>query len=297
MKILRTPDHHFKNLPDFPYEPHYLTYDNIRMHYVDEGQGEETILALHGEPTWSYLYRKFIPLLSSRYRFIAPDMIGFGKSDKPVQPKHYSFQLHYDALKHFIATLNLKNITLVVQDWGGILGLSLLGAHPDWFKRVVIMNTFLPIGRSLPFTFRFWRTLAWLSPSLPIGMVIRSGCYLQPSSAVIEAYKAPFPSRKHKAGATAFPQLVPRKTTDQGVEAIKQARATLQQWLKPALVMFSDRDSFTSGQENFFYKLLPDSKERYKIIIRNAGHLLQEDKGEEIAHYIDNFIQGKLGTR
>jgi len=294
MKTLRTPDHQFENLPDFSYAPHYLDYEGIRMHYVDEGTEEETILALHGEPTWSYLYRKFIPILSPKYRFIAPDMIGFGKSDKLTHPEDYSFHLHYDALKHLIRTLKLQNITLVVQDWGGLLGLSLLGEHPDWFKRVVIMNTFLPIGRPLPFTFKLWQTFAWYFPSLPIGMVIRMGCYQKHPRAVIQAYKAPFPSRKYKAGAKAFPQLVPAKPTDEGVEAIRRARAALQQWHKPALVMFSDKDPVMSGLEGFFCKLIPASQQRHKIIIQDAGHFLQEDKGEEIAQYIDRFIQGEL---
>lgn len=296
MKTLRTPDHHFENLPDFPYAPHYLDYNGMRMHYIDEGQGEETILALHGEPTWSYLYRKFIPILSPHYRFIAPDMIGFGRSDKLPNRNDYSFQLHYDTLKHFICSLKLQNITLVVQDWGGLLGLSLLGEYPDWFKRVVIMNTFLPIGRPLPFAFKLWRALAWYLPSLPIGRVIRMGCYQQHPKAVIRAYQAPFPSRQYKAGAKAFPQLVPRQPTDAGVKEIKKARETLQQWQKPVLVLFSDKDAIMSGLENFFYKLIPSSKKQQRITIRDAGHFLQEDKGEEIARYIARFIQGELSV-
>ena len=256
MKTLRTPDHCFENLPGFPYAPHYLEYEGMRMHYLDEGQGAETILALHGEPSWSYLYRKFIPVLSPNYRFIAPDMIGFGKSDKPVHWKDYSFQMHYDALAYFIRTLKLQDITLVVQDWGGLLGLSLLGAHPDWFKRVVIMNTFLPVGKPLPFTFKLWQVFSRYHPSLPIGMVLRIGCHQKLSKAVIEAYKAPFPSRKYKAGAKAFPQLIPSKPTNAGVAAMKQARAALQQWHKPALVLFSDQDPIMGGLENFFLQTI-----------------------------------------
>lgn len=294
MKTLRTPDHHFENLPGFPYASHYLDYEGMRMHYLDEGQGSEIILALHGEPSWSYLYRKFIPVLSPTYRFIAPDMIGFGKSDKPTRWKDYSFQLHYDALIHIIRTLKLQDITLVVQDWGGLLGLSILGAHPDWFKRVVIMNTFLPIGKPLSFPFKLWQAFSRYHPSLPIGTVMRFGCHLKHSKAVIQAYKAPFPSRQYKAGAKAFPQLIPSKPTDPGVAPLKQARKTLQQWEKPVLVLFSDQDTVMGGLENFFYTLLPPTEVRHKIIIQNAGHFLQEDKGEEIAQHIDRFMQGAL---
>lgn len=294
MKTIRTPDHHFENLPGFSYAPHYIEYEGIRMHYVDEGEGDETILALHGDPTWSYLYRKFIPVLSPKYRFIAPDMIGFGKSDKLTNRKDYSFQLHYEALEHFIRTLKLNNITLVVQDWGGLLGLSILGEHPDWFKRVVIMNTFLPIGKPLPFTFKLWQAFARYHPSLPIELIMRIGCHQKHAKAVIQAYKAPFPSRQYKAGAKAFPQLIPSRSTDAGVKEMKRARETLSKWNKPTLVLFSDADPVMSGLQNFFYKLIPVSQEQQKIIVQNAGHFLQEDKGEEIAQYIDQFIKGEL---
>jgi len=297
MRTLRTPDHRFENLPGFPYAPHYLEYEGMRIHYIDEGAGEETILALHGEPTWSYLYRKFVPVLSPKYRFIAPDMLGFGKSDKPARQEDYSFQFHYASLKHFIRTLGLQNITLVVQDWGGLLGLSTLGEHPEWFKRVVIMNTFLPIGKSLPLAFNLWQAAARLIPSLPIGMILRVGCYQKLSKEVLQAYQAPFPSRKYKAGAKVFPQLVPQSPDDAGVKEMKRARETLFMWNKPALVLFSDKDPIMSKAAGFFYKLIPSAQEQERITVRNAGHFLQEDKGEEIAGYIDRFMRGELKVK
>jgi len=292
MQILKTDPKHFKGLKDFPYGENYVDYNNLKMHYIDEGDGE-TILALHGEPSWCYLYRKFIPVLKD-YRFIAPDLIGFGKSDKIVNWKHYSFDLHFKSLVNFIEKLDLNDITLVVQDWGGLLGLSLLGAYPEKFKRVVILNTFLPIGKPLHSFFKAWRKFAKYHPSLPVGSIIQKGTYQELSKEVIAAYKAPFPSKKHKGGAKSFPTLVPDKPTDPGVKEMKKAREVLSQWKKPALVMFSDKDKMMSGLENFFYKLIPSSGEQKQLIIKDAGHFLQEEKGEEIAEYIDQFMKEKL---
>jgi len=265
------------------------------MHYIDEGSGE-TILALHGEPSWSYLYRKFVPVLPD-YRFIAPDLIGFGKSDKIVGWKNYSFDLHYRSLENFIHKLKLSDITLVVQDWGGLLGLSLLGEYPDKFKRVVIMNTFLPTGKQSSFLFKLWVWFARYHPSLPVGRLIQFTTAQNLSDEAMAAYNAPFPNRKYKCGARAFPSLVPSDPHDPGVAAMKKARKTLSEWTKPALVLFSDKDPIMSGLEGFFYALIPSSGDQQKIIIENAGHFLQEDKGQEIAGYIDQFIQGKLAVR
>ena len=292
MDILRTDPSHFEDIADFPFDEHYVRYNKLRMHYIDEGSGE-IIMALHGEPTWSYLYRKFVPVLSN-YRFIAPDLIGFGKSDKIVGWKNYSFELHYQSLKNLIEELHLDDITLVVQDWGGLLGLSLLGEYPEKFKQVVIMNTFLPVGKPINLMFKVWQKFSKYHPSLPVGSIIRLGTHTKPSKEIIEAYKAPFPNRKYKDGAKAFPSLVPGKPTDQGVERMKKARRTLSQWEKPALVLFSDNDPIMSGLEKFFYRLIPSSIEQEKIIINDAGHFLQEDKGTEIAEYIDQFMKGEL---
>ncbi len=292
MEILKTDLDRFSGIKDFPYKENYIEFNSMQMHYIDEGQGE-IVLALHGEPSWSYLYRKFIPELKD-YRFIAPDLIGFGKSDKIVGWKNYSLELHFKSLVNLIDTLELNAITLIVQDWGGILGLSVLGEYPEKFKRVIVMNTFLPKGKPLNPFFRLWQNFAKYHPSLPIGTILQKGTYNKLSKDVIQAYKAPFPTRKHKGGAKAFPLLVPSKPNDQGVERILKAREVLSKWNKPALVLFSDKDKILGGLEKFFYKLIPTSSDQEKIIIKNAGHFLQEEKGEEIAKYIDRFIKGQL---
>ncbi len=292
MEVLKADLSAFGTIKDFPYQENFVQYDNLRMHYVDEGEGE-TILALHGQPTWSYLYRKFIPVLSN-YRFVAPDLIGFGKSDKIVGRRNYSFELHLKSLENLLDKLELNNITLVVQDWGGLLGLSLIGAHPDRFSRVVILNTFLPKGRKLPLPFKLWQLYALYHPFFPIGKVVQFASAQKLSKEVVAAYDAPFPTNKHKSGARAFPQLVPSKPTQEGVDRMNQAREVLSKWNKPALVLFSDKDRIFSGLEGYFYKLIPTSKDQPKITIANAGHFLQEEKGEEIAHYIDLFIRNEL---
>lgn len=294
MKILKTDLRRFQLIKDFPYKENYIEFNNIEIHYIDEGKGE-IILALHGEPSWSYLYRKFIPSLKE-YRFIAPDLIGFGKSDKIIGWKNYSFELHFKSLVHLIDKLKLNDITLIVQDWGGVLGLSLLGEYPEKFKRVVIMNTFLPTGKPLSPFFKLWQIFSKYHPSLPVGNIVQKATYSKLSKEVINAYNAPFPNRKYKDGAKAFPLLVPSKPNHQGVERIKKAKRILSEWNKPALVLFSDKDKIMSGLEKFFYKLIPTIKEHEKIIIKNAGHFLQEEKGEEIAEYIDRFIKEELIT-
>lgn len=292
MKILKTDLNNFKSIKDFPYKENYVDFKEIKMHYIDEGKGE-IILALHGEPSWSYLYRKFIPILKN-YRFIAPDLIGFGKSDKIVGWKNYSFELHFESLVNLIKKLELSDITLVVQDWGGLLGLSLLGEYPEKFKRVVVLNTFLPIGETLPFKLRIFKRIMGLFPSFPVGMTMQKATFNKLPKYIIKAYEAPFPNKKHKDGAYAFPQLLPNKPTDQGVARMKKAREVLSKWVKPALVMFSDKDEVMSPLHNSMRDLIPASKQYEKIVIKDAGHFLQEEKGEEIANFIDLFIKDEL---
>lgn len=297
MEILRTPDARFANLPDFDYQPHYVQINDTRMHYLDEGQGE-IVLCLHGEPSWSFLYRKFIPILSPNYRVIVPDLIGFGRSDKYAAVKDYSFAMHFNSLQAFIEQLELKEITLAVQDWGGLLGLSLLGVHAEWFRRVVIMNTALPIGdRPMPKAFKVWKTFALNVPGLPVGKIMKTATVSKLPKAVVNGYQAPFPSNRFKAGAKAFPALVPTKPTDPGVPEMKKARAVLAQWEQPALVMFSDKDPIMRGGDRFFRKLIPSAQEQPEITIENAGHFLQEDKGEEIARLIAQFMKGSLASK
>ncbi len=292
MKFVRTPSDRFENLPGFDFKENYVKFQDMQMHYLDEGSGE-VILALHGEPSWSYLYRKFIPVLGA-YRFIAPDFFGFGKSDKPTQAKDYSYQFHLETLIHFCEKLELRDITLVVQDWGGLLGLGLLGQRPELFKRVVIMNTFLPIGNRLKLPFKIWQWFAKYHPSPPVSKIIQFASHSTIPKTILKAYDAPFPSKEYKVGARIFPSLVPGKKNDPAVKYLKKAREELSKWEKPALVLFSDKDKVLGGLEKFFYNLIPSSKSQQKILIADAGHFLQEEKGEEIARYIDAFIKGDL---
>jgi len=294
MEVLKTDLTRFEAIEDFPYEPKYLSFESMQMHYIDEGEGE-IILALHGEPTWAYLYRKFIPILGE-YRFIAPDFIGFGKSDKIIGWKNYSYELHFRSLVHFVTTLGLKDITLIVQDWGGLLGLGLLGAHPNLFKRVVILNTFLPKGKAVGFGFKIWQLFAKWHPSLPVAGVIKKGSHQKIAKSALTAYKAPFPNAKHKGGVKAFPLLVPTRPDAPGVDRMLKAREVLSAWNKPALVLFSDRDKVLGGLDKFFRRLIPTANHQPHIIIKDAGHFLQEEKGEEIAHYIAQFMEDKLRT-
>jgi len=295
MESILTPDTCFDGIKDFPYKPNYIDYNGLKMHYIDEGdKNKEVILALHGEPTWSYLYRKFIPVLSTKYRFIAPDLIGFGKSEKLLEMKDYSYTFHYNSVINLIHKLQLKDITLVVQDWGGLIGLGVLGEFPDLFKRVVILNTALADGRKLPLSFKAWQSFAKYHPDLPIGGIVRKACARPVSDEVVAAYNAPFPEKKYKAGARIFPSLAPNNKNADGVIQMNRAATVLSEWKKPAIILFSDKDKILGKMVHFFYKIMPAAHQQKKITIENAGHFLQEDAGEEIATYIDEFIQEKL---
>ncbi|HKA21643.1 MAG TPA: haloalkane dehalogenase [Blastocatellia bacterium] len=293
MSLLRTPDERFANINDFPFKPHYVEVNGARVHYVDEGTGEP-ILCLHGEPTWSYLYRKMIPILTQSHRVLAMDFIGFGRSDKYSDPIEYTYEMHRSTIVAFIETLDLRGITAVVQDWGGLLGLRVATQMHERFSRLVIMNTGLPTG-DVPATEGFlkWRAYAMATPDLPCGTIVRRSAVNRDSitDEIVAAYDAPFPDATYKAGAQMFPRLVPIEPNQPGAADMREARVALSQWTKPALVMFSDGDPVTRGGDRFFRNLIPSAKDEPEIIIENAGHFLQEEKGEEIAHHIESFIR------
>ena len=291
MNVIRTPDERFENLLGFPFTPHYVEVNGLRIHYVDEGKGE-LILCLHGEPGWSFLYRKMIPPLAATHRVMAMDFVGFGRSDKYTDHHGYSFRMHRDTLVGFIEALDLQQITAVVQDWGGLIGLTVAAQLPQRFVRLVIMNTYLPAGETLPEAFLRWRAFAErVGTNLPVGRIIQGSTVSTIADDVLAGYEAPFPDARYKAGAAAWPSLVPIHPDDPGAAEMRAARQALSTWPKPALVMFSDGDPITRGGDAWFRRLIPTAREQPEITIKDAGHFLQEDKGEEIAQHISEFIR------
>lgn len=292
MKHVRTPDNRFENLVDYPFDPNYIDIDGLRMHYVDEGNREsDPVLMLHGEPSWSYLYRKMIPVCAdSGHRVLAPDLIGFGKSDKPTKFNDYTYAKHLSWLQSFMDQLELNNITLVCQDWGSLLGLRLVTANPERFKAVVIGNGFLPSGEQpIPKVFKIWRTFAKYSPWFPIGKIVNAGCLTKLSDDEVYAYDAPFPGRKYKAGTRAFPKLVP--TEYDAPEAINNRAAwkILEQWHKPFLTTFSNKDPIMRGGEKYFQNRVPGAINLPHVILR-GGHFLQEDSPQEFAEAVNKLL-------
>lgn len=294
MKSIRTPTERFANLPDYDFREHYVEVDGLRMHYVDEGPADsEPVLLLHGEPSWSYLYRHMIPLIAAAgYRAIAPDLIGFGKSDKPMRQKDYSYAGHVAWMRQFIEGLNLSSITLVCQDWGSLIGLRVAAENEGRFARIVLANGGLPTGdQSMPRAFLIWRAFAQYSPWFPIGRIIQSGTVTPLSAEVVAAYDAPFPSSAYKAGARAFPKLVPTTTNDPATESNRGAWQAFRHWEKPFVTAFSNRDPITRGGDQPWLDQVPGSKNQVHTKIRNAGHFLQEDKGAELAQVVIDTIR------
>ena len=295
MKSVRTPNSRFDNLPDYPFRPNYTEIDGLRMHYVKEGPKDgPVVLLLHGEPSWSYLYRTMIPpLAAAGLRVIAPDLIGFGKSDKPTRKSDYSYARHVHWMKTFIEQLQLNDITLFCQDWGSLIGLRVAIENEARFSRIAIGNGGLPTGdQAMPKMFYRWRAFARFSPWFPIGKIIQKATVTNLSNAVIAAYDAPFPSSRYKAGARAFPMLVPVTPDDPASDANRAAWAKLQSWNKPFLTTFSNRDPITRGGEKYFEEAVPGAQGRPHVKIQNAGHFLQEDKGPEIANELIKFVSG-----
>lgn len=294
MDVLRTPDERFADLPDFPFAPHYVDVDELRMHYLDEGPADaEVVLLLHGEPSWSYLYRRMIPVLvDAGLRAVAIDLVGFGRSDKPTRREDYTYQAHVDWTWAAIEAIGLTGITLVCQDWGGLIGLRLVGEHPDRFARVVAANTTLPTGDQHPGeAFLAWQRFSQETPDFPVGNIVDGGCVSALPADVIAAYDAPFPDDSYKAGARQFPTLVPTSPDDPAAPANRAAWEGLRRFEKPFLCAFSDSDPITRGADAALRKFIPGAQGRPEVTIAGGGHFLQEDKGRELAAVVVDFIR------
>lgn len=298
MKVLRTPEERFGGLPDFPYEPHYLMVPDgeggrLRIHYVDEGPKDaEPVLMMHGEPSWSFLYRKMIPIfLQAGYRTVAPDLVGFGRSDKPALRGDYTFNRHVGWMQSWLEQVDLKRITLVCQDWGGLIGLRLLASRPEQFARVVVANTGLPTG-DFPVSGAFlqWRKFSIEIPEFNAGAIVNMGTFSDLPEEILEAYNAPFPDETYKEGARIFPSLVPIAPDDPAAPANRRAWEVLSKFEKPFLTAFSDGDPITRGGEQVFQKRVPGAQGQPHTVIKSGGHFLQEDRGEEFARVINDFM-------
>ena len=299
MEILRTPDEYFTDLDGYRFSPNYINVQAeetpaLRMHYLDEGKADgEIILLLHGQPTWSYLYRKMIPVLvSGGFRVIAPDLIGFGKSDKPADTGDYTYARHTTWLVDFIQKLKLNNVNVFMQDWGGLLGLRIAGYHEHFFSRIFAANTGLPVGgMQMPEEWLFFKKLCASAKKLPIGRILKSGCVSDLSDSVLAGYRAPFLDEKHQSGAKIFPSLIPLEVENPEALVNRKAWENLRNWKKPFLTLFSDSDPITRRGDLFFRRMIPGTKNMPHQTIVGAGHFLQEDKGVQLAEIICDFIK------
>jgi haloalkane dehalogenase len=300
VEVLRTPDERFAAVPDFSYEPRYVEVDDgdggvLRVAVIDEGPVDaEPVLLLHGEPSWSFLYRRVIPVLADAgLRVVAPDLVGFGRSDKPAQQADYSYARHVAWMRQaLLDELGLTGITLVGQDWGGLIGLRLVAENPDRFARVVVANTGLPTGdHPMSEAFLAWQTFAARAEAFDIGRVVQNGTRTELPPDVVAAYDAPFPDDRYKAGARVFPSLVPTRPDDPAAAANRAAWEVLASWERPLLTTFSDGDPITGGADAIFQKLVPGARGRPHVTLRGGGHFLQEDVGPELARVIAEFVR------
>jgi haloalkane dehalogenase len=289
VEAYRTPDEQFEDLPGYGFGPHYVEQDGLRMHYLDEGSGPPVLL-LHGEPTWSYLYRKIIPELAPSARALAPDYFGFGRSDKPLVQEAYTYDFHARSIQRFVEELDLRALTVVVQDWGGPIGLRLAVEHPDRVDRLVLMNTGIGGGRPPSeewLRFRDW--LRRLGTEIVPGRLVEISAVQPIAEEVVEAYSAPWPVPESKAGILAFPDLVPISPDHPDLAAHLRVREELSRWEKPALVLFSDSDPiFSPRHAERIAAHIPGAGEAE--IVAGAGHFLQEDQGEQIGRRIAQFV-------
>ena len=302
MEILRTPDERFSSLADWPHPPHYTDVAvgdgsprTLRVHHVDVGpsSASETILCIHGEPTWGYLYRTMIPVfVEAGHRVVVPDLVGFGRSDKPSDTTDYTYERQVNWMSEWLVANDLRGLTLVCQDWGGLIGLRLVAAHPDRFSRVVIANTGLPTGDPGPNeAFLAWRKFSQTVPVFETSKIIQGGCASKPlTPEVLAAYDAPFPDEAFKAAPRIFPSLVPISLDDPSSAPNRAAWEFFATWTKPFVCMFSDQDPVTRNGEWAFRKVVPGSEGMPHITIEGGGHFLQEDRGPEFATSINSFV-------
>ena len=301
MKSVRTPDECFANLADWPYEPVYTTVsagdgttDTLRVAHYETGpaDGATTILVMHGEPSWSYLYRKMMSAFVAKgHRVIAPDLVGFGRSDKPMQTSDYTYERHVAWMNEWLRTNDFSNLTLVCQDWGGLVGLRLATENPERFTRIVVANTGLPLADREPSeAFRAWQKFSQEVPNFEVGKLVNGGCATQLSADEIAAYDAPFPDDSYKAGARIFPALYPDGADHPSNIANARAWEVLRSWNKPFLTAFSDGDPVTRNGQRVFEREVPGAQGKPHVIIEGGGHFLQEDKGAEFAAVVNEFI-------
>jgi haloalkane dehalogenase len=301
MEILRTPDERFANLPGFPFTPNYVEVtasggDSLRVHYLDEGPRDaDIVLLMHGEPSWCFLYRKMIPVLTAAgLRAIAPDLVGFGRSDKPVERDDYSYAAHVEWMRSALFdALDLRDVTLVGQDWGGLIGLRLVGEHPERFARVVAANTFLPTGDTNPGeAFLRWQRFSQTVEDFSVSFIVSTGCTSELPADILAGYDAPFPDDRYKAGARQFPMLVPSSPDDPASHPNRQAWDVLRKFERPFLTAFSDEDPITRGADRVFQRDVPGCAGQPHTTIAGGGHFLQEDRGEELAQVVASFVKG-----
>ena len=294
MKLLSTPEERFENLPDFTFDPHFIKVDGINIHYLDEGNKQaEVILLMHGEPSWCFLYRHMIPILvKAGFRILAPDLVGFGRSDKPIEQNDHTYLKHVEWMTKWLRLLDLRNVTLFCQDWGSLIGLRLVIENQDRFKRIVLSNGGLPTGEQrMSDAFSNWREFSRTATKFYVGRIIQGATTTKLPREVIKGYNAPFPDDSFKAGARIMPSLVPISKDDPEHEANKKAIEQFGKWKKPFLTAFSDADPITRGGDKFWQENVPGAQGQKHVKIKNAGHFVQEDKGPELAEVIIDFIK------
>lgn len=299
MQTVRTPDERFANLPDFPFAAHYVEIDDgeggtLRLHHLDEGPADAApVLLMHGEPSWCFLYRHMIPaLVAAGHRVVAPDLVGFGRSDKPTEQSDHNYARHVDWMRQALFDqLDLHDITFFGQDWGGLIGLRLVAADPDRYARIAIGNTGLPTGHGpASEAFLAWQRFSQETDHFPVANIINGGCTTDLSPEVIAAYDAPFPDDSYKAGARVFPALVPTSPQDPATPDQEAAWKVLERFEKPFLLCFSDADPITKGGDAPFLAKVPGAQNQPHTTIEGGGHFLQEDRGPELARVLVDFI-------